>query len=322
MKVDPVVTMYRAGSVAFRTLPLPAADLLARTIYRIAAGASAQRRLIVERNVVRVLGPGLDRAELDRLVRLTFESYGRYWVDSFRLPDMSVEAIDAGMDYSGYESIERAVASGTGPIVVLPHLGSWEWAGVWLTLVPKHKVTVVVEPVEPPELFDFFVRFRERLGMNIVPLGPGAASEVLRAIKAGHVLCLLADRDIDGTGLEVEFFGETTRLPAGPAALALRTGAPLLPAACYFKRRGVSCVVGPPMKVERRSHRFREDVARLTQDIASELEELIRRAPEQWHLQQPNWPSDHAALDALVAAKGRSGVRRLGKPTRSLQPCE
>lgn len=299
--LDPVVSMYRVGSAAFRVLPLPGAEMVARTAYRIAAETSKTRRLLVERNVHRVLGPDLDQAEVDRLVRITFESYGRYWVDSFRLPDMSIEAIDAGMDYVGFDNIERVITSGIGPIMVLPHLGSWEWAGCWLSLVAKRKVTVVVEPVEPPELYEFFVDFRERLGMNIVPLGPGAAGEVLRAIKNRDIVCLLADRDIDGTGIEVEFFGEKTKLPAGPVTLALRTGAPVLPTACYFKKRGIYCVVKPPIDLTRKSKRLREDVQRLTQDVAHELEDLIRQAPEQWHLQQPNWPSDHEALATLTA---------------------
>jgi KDO2-lipid IV(A) lauroyltransferase len=135
--------------------------------------------------------------------------------------------------------------------------------------------------------------------MNIVPLGPSAGGEVLRALKDNHVLCLLADRDIEGAGIDVEFFGERTRLPGGPATLALRTGAALLPTACYFKRRGISCVCRPPMVVTRRGKRLRDDVARLTQELAGELEVLIRAAPEQWHLQQPNWPSDWDALDAI-----------------------
>jgi lauroyl/myristoyl acyltransferase len=156
----------------------------------------------------------------------------------------------------------------------------------------------VVEPVEPPGLFEFFVQYRRRLGMNVVPLGPSVAGEALKAIKAGHVLCLLCDRDLEGTGVEVEFFGERTTLPAGPATLGLRTGAPLLPTACYFTPRGIRCVIKPPIPCERRD-RLRADVQRITQDIAHELEALIRVAPEQWHLQQPNWPSDWDALAAI-----------------------
>ncbi|MCP5025161.1 MAG: phosphatidylinositol mannoside acyltransferase, partial [Actinomycetia bacterium] len=101
-------------------------------------------------------------------------------------------------------------------------------------------------------------------------------------------------RDIAGSGIEVDFFGECTTMPAGPAALALRTGAPLLPVGVYYRGERRHCVVHPPMVVERQG-RLRDDVTRITQDVAHRLEEIIRVAPEQWHLLQPNWPSDHEA---------------------------
>jgi KDO2-lipid IV(A) lauroyltransferase len=296
--LDPVTALYRAGSIVVRSLPRPAADALARTVYRMASEASVDRRLLVERHVRRVVGPEVPDDEIDRLVRATFESYGRYWVDSFRLPDMSPAEVDAGVDVTGFEHVEQARADGHGPIMLLPHLGGWEWAGLWVAVINRIPVTVVVEPVEPPALFEFFVAYRRKLGMNVVPLGPTVTSEALRAIKSRDMLCLLCDRDLEGTGVEVEFFGERTKLPAGPAMLGLRTGAPLLPTACYFKPTGVSCVVKPPLPCER-TGRLRDDVARITQDIAHRLEDLIRVAPEQWHLQQPNWPSDWDALDAI-----------------------
>jgi KDO2-lipid IV(A) lauroyltransferase len=156
-----------------------------------------------------------------------------------------------------------------------------------------HKLTVVVEALEPPELFEWFVDLRQKLGMNVVPLGPDAGSTVLKALRDNEVVCLLCDRDIGGGGVDVEFFGERTTLPPGPVTLALRTGAALLPTAVYFTRRtdGHYAIVRPPLSMERQGG-LRDDVARITQDLARELEGLIRRAPEQWHLFQPNWPSD------------------------------
>jgi KDO2-lipid IV(A) lauroyltransferase len=173
----------------------------------------------------------------------------------------------------------------------MPHLGSWEWAAYWLTRVRKVPVTAVVERIEPPALFDWFVEYRRGIGMEIVPLGPNAARDVVAAVRQRHVIPLLSDRDIGGGGVEVTFFGEKTTLPAGPAVIALRTGAPLLPTAVYDQGPGHHGVVRPPIDVTR-CGRFRSDVARITQDLADELELLIRQAPEQWHLLQPNWPSD------------------------------
>jgi KDO2-lipid IV(A) lauroyltransferase len=156
-----------------------------------------------------------------------------------------------------------------------------------------HHLTVVAEAIEPPELFEWFVRLRERLGMTVVAHGPAAAHAVLAALRRNEVVCLLCDRDLGRDGVEVEFFGERTTLPAGPATLALRTGAPLIPAATYFTSRldGHRAVVRPPIAVER-AGAFRADVARVTQALARELERLISAHPEQWHLLQPNWPSD------------------------------
>ena len=138
-------------------------------------------------------------------------------------------------------------------------------------------MTVVVEMLDPPEVFEWFADLRRSFGMNVVPLGPEAGGEVVRALKANHVVCLLCDRDIGGGGVEVEFFGERTRLPGGPATLAFRTGAPLIPTAAYFRGRGHLGVCRPPIPVERQG-KLRDDVTRITQLVAYELEELIRRA--------------------------------------------
>lgn len=298
MAIDTVTAAYRAGAAFSRSVPRPVAELTARVLSRVAASVSTERRMLVARHLRRV-DPTLEGRALDRAVDATFDSYARYWIDSFRLPQLTPEQVDWGFAVEGYAHIADGLEAGRGVILVLPHLGGWEWAGFWLTRVMGQKVTVVVEPVEPPALFDFFADFRRELGMEIVPLGPDAGRAVLRALADNHVVCLLADRDIVGDGIEVEFFGEVTTLPAGPATLALRTGAALVPVACYFGRRtGHRALVLPAMDIARRG-RLRDDVGRVTVELAAILEDLIRRAPEQWHLQQPNWPSDYAELERI-----------------------
>lgn len=307
MAVDWVTPLYKSGAAVFRTLPRAMSETLAETTYAAVSKLSEERRLLVTRNLRRVRGEGFAGLELEDALRTTFESYGRYWVDSFRLPKVSPEEIDFGFSFEGVEHIARGLTQGRGVINVLPHLGGWEWAAFWLTAVMGYEVTAVVEPIEPPELFDFFTEFRQSLGMHIVPLGPDAGKAVLKAIKDGHVIALLCDRDIEGTGVEVDFFGEKTTLPAGPATLALRTGAPLLPTAVYFRGDGHYAKVQPPLVVERSGGRLRDDVTRVTQQIATALEELIAIAPDQWHLQQPNWPSDWDALEAIGKSYARPG---------------
>lgn len=289
---DRTVVAYRLGSAIARGMPSGVAGFASRAIGVGAAGAMRDRRTMVERNLRRVHGADYGGLALRRSVQQTFDSYTRYWVESFRLPGISAAQLDAGMSFEGWGHIDAAIERGLGPIMVIPHLGGWEWGAFWMALVQRVGVSAVVEPLEPPDLFEWFVKYRESLGMTVIPLGPGAGSEVVKAIKRSDVVCLLSDRDIDGKGVEVEFFGETTTLPAGPATLALRTGAPLLPSAVYFRGRGHHGVIKPPIPVERRG-RLREDVTRITQVIARELELLIRAEPEQWHLMQPNWPSDH-----------------------------
>ncbi len=285
------VSGYRLAALAARALPAPVAQGVSPALGLGASLASPARRAQIERHLRRA-DPTLRGLRLRRAVNEAFESYARYWLESFRLPYLTPREVARGMRADGYHHIEDALGAGLGVILALPHLGGWEWAGRWL--VDKGlRVTVVVEAVEPPELFEWFVDLRSRLGMTVVPLGDGAGRAVLGALSRNEVVCLLSDRDLQGTGVAVEFFGETTTVPAGPAVLSIRTGAPLLPTAVYFTERtdGHLGVVRPPVPAEREG-RLRDDVDRVTQALVIELEGLIRRAPQQWHLFQPNWPSD------------------------------
>jgi KDO2-lipid IV(A) lauroyltransferase len=257
----------------------------------VLSAAMGGRRRMLERHLRRAHGYDIDERMLRREVRRAFGSYARYWLEAFRLPGTTPEELAAGMTWDGAEHLFAAAEAGHGAIAALPHLGGWEFGGAWFASL-GHRVTVVAERLEPPELFDWFVDLRKALRMTVVPLGPEAGSAVLRALKENQVLGLICDRDILGTGVEVEFFGEKTTLPSGPATLAIRTGAPLLPTAVYFDGpRGHKGVVRPPLAIER-TGKLRDDVARVTQLLAYELEDLIRAAPDQWHLLQPNWPSD------------------------------
>ena len=286
---------HRGASGVARVLPLPVASALARGAGLVLGRVMADRRRMLERHLRRAHGSGLSGAALDREVRRAFASYARYWLEAFRLPGTPGPRLEAAMSWEGFDNLDAALAGGKGVIVVLPHLGGWEFGGAWLGSL-GYPMTVVAERLDPPELFDWFVELREALGIKVLPLGPEAAAGVLRALKANEVVGLVCDRDIGGTGVEVEFFGEKTTLPSGAATLALRTGAPVLPAAIYFEgRRGHRGVIRPPIPVER-TGRLRDDVARITQLIADELETLIRAAPDQWHLLQPNWPSDRDAM--------------------------
>jgi lauroyl/myristoyl acyltransferase len=280
-------------------LPRPLAAGLASALGAVFARTMQGRRAMLERHLRRVLGPSASDDEVARLARQAFGSYAHYWLESFRLAAASRDELEAGMSWEGVGLVDDALAGGCGVIMTLPHLGGWDFGGAWLSSL-GYEATVVVEALEPPELFDWFARLREAFGLHVVPHGPDAGAAVLRALRANGVVGLLSDRDLARTGVEVTFFGERTTLPAGPATLALRTGAPILPCAIYYDAGGGRAsgahhrgIVRPPLDTSRTpGAKLRDDVARITQALASELEWLIRRAPEQWHLMQPNWPSD------------------------------
>ncbi|MCC6225722.1 MAG: phosphatidylinositol mannoside acyltransferase [Microthrixaceae bacterium] len=297
------VGAFRTGAALGRFAPRPLGMGVTSAAARLARATATGRREIVERNLRRIYGPGLSGPDLSRKVQATFDSYARYYYDAFRLPSMETSRIAGGIVVDGVEHLEEAMAhDAVGPVLALPHLGGWEWAAAWITKVRGWGLAAVVEELDPPELFDWFLQFRESLGVNIIPLGADAAARVAAAALDKEIVCLLSDRDIGGNGVEVEFFGERTTLPAGPAVMALRTGCRILPTAVYFNEEdGVRGLVRPPLEVSRQG-RLRDDVSRVTQQLAVELEILIRKAPEQWHLMQPNWPSDRVASGFGVPA--------------------
>ncbi len=282
---------YKFASFAANMTPGPVAQFMSGFAGNGFALASRDKREMIERHLRRV-NPALTGWALRRAVQDAFDSYARYWVESFRLPNLSKRVVERTFEIQGYDFITEALTLGNGAILALPHLGGWEWGGRWMA-EQGHQMTVVVEPLDNVELFEWFKDLRADLGMTVVPLGPGATSAIMRALKANEIVCLLSDRDIQGGGVEVEFFGERTTLPAGSATLSIRTGAPILPAAVYFtdSYNGHQTLVRPAVAATRLG-RLRDDVQRITQELARELEFLIRRAPEQWHLFQPNWPSD------------------------------
>ncbi len=259
------------------------ASSIAEVFGRRQKGARANLRS----NIARALAPAHGTVGgdlLDVFVDRAFRSYGQYWAESAKLPAMSKSAIyerftiAEGLEHL-YESRDRK----QGTIIALPHVGSWEWGGSFLNSLGLG-MTAVAEVLEPPALFDWFRAKREAIGIRVAPLDEHAGSTLLATLREGGVVGLLCDRDIQGNGVEVEFFGDRVALPPGPATLALRTGATLVAAACYMgPGRDHFAVVSAPIAVERRG-RLRDDVARVTQAVARELEALIRRAPEQWHV--------------------------------------
>jgi lauroyl/myristoyl acyltransferase len=243
---------------------------------------------MAERHMRRVLGPGVDSA-----AQAMFTAYGRYWAEVLwarpdRVPDMVAQMV-----VDGVEHMRAARDAGRGVIYAVPHVGNWEVAGA-ISVREGIPLVAVAESLRNRRISAWFVEMRRSFGIEVVLAE--RSTEVMRALQAmierGGAAALVCDRDLRGRGVKVDFFGERTTLPAGPVSLAVRTGAPVLPVACYFlDGPGHRLVVRPPLAIPSQGTR-EERVAAGTQVVAAALEELIRLAPTQWHLLQPNWPSD------------------------------
>lgn len=289
MKARLVVLGYRLGWGALRVLP---AGLVA-VAFRLGADLAYRRNgKGVQRlrcNLRRVLGPDAAAARLEDVVRAGMRSYARYWMEVFRLSVIPPEVVVGRMTVDGEHRLGEAMAAGRGMILALAHSGNWDHAGAWL--VRKHGIrfTTVAERLEPAEVFDRFVAFRESLGMEVLPLtgGPPPSGVLAERLRAGGALCLLADRDLSASGVGVHFFGERATMPAGPAHLALTTGAALMPTVLWFDGDGWAAHVGAPVPPS--------DVATMTQAMAETFETWIGRHPEDWHMLQRLWTAD---LDA------------------------
>ena len=254
-------------------------------------------------NLRRVVGPQYPEPEFDLLVKSAMRSYGRYWMETFRLPTMDLDEVAARVhpNTEGSEHIDRAMAAGRGLILALPHMGNWDVAAIWLI---KHGVpfTTVAERLRPESLYNRFVAFREGIGMRVVALtgGPRPAAEILAArLRKGECVCLVADRDLSRSGVNVEFFGATARMPAGPALLAATTGATLLPVGLWFTGDGGwGQHIGPPVDLLEQ-HRMRERVATGTQTLANAFAAHIAAHPSDWHMLQRLWLADLDASGTL-----------------------
>jgi KDO2-lipid IV(A) lauroyltransferase len=284
----------RAGAGLVGALPGRVIRGLGRVFGRIWAAADSNRRAMARRHAGRVLG---GEADLDGVSAEMMTSYGRYYAEALWARARRVEGMLAETEVQGLEKIIAARDAGTGMIYALPHMGNWE-AAAPIAVTVGVPVVAVAEVLANQRITDWFTDVRAAFGIEVV-LATGRV-EVMRkleqAIAANKAVALLSDRDLRGRGVEVEFFGEKTTLPPGPATLALRTGAPLLPVGCYFKDGGYKVVVHDPLPIPEEGSRT-EKVAATTQALAARLESIISEAPEQWHLVQPNWPSDREGAE-------------------------
>ena len=288
---------YRTGWFVVRRIPGRVAyrlfDLIADVLWR-RGGKSVQRM----RSNYATVRPELTPAELNALVRSGMRSYMRYWCDSFRLPDRSVEDLVHGVRVVGDAPVRACLESGRSAVIFAGHMGNWDFGGAWSTtqLAP---VTTVAERLKPEELFDAFVAFRERLGMRIIPLtvGSDVFRELTKACRSGALVALLADRDLTHGGVEVDFCGQRAKMAVGPAALAINTGAALYPCIVHYEPQpqghGWRTVVTFHDAVAQPADGTpREKIQAMTQACADVLAEAVHERTQDWHMMQRVFTKD------------------------------
>jgi lauroyl/myristoyl acyltransferase len=289
---------YGAGWRLVRYMPAGAAGALFRFGADLAARRGGPSVTQLRRNLARVV-PRAGDDELDDLVKECVRSYARYWCESFRLPAMNHDELYTRVDpdLKGQEYLDAALAEGNGAVVALPHSGNFDIAGVWVAR-RYGGFTTVVERLRPESLYRRFQAYRESLGFEILPLTGGERHPFVvlsQRLRANGIVCLVSDRDLSSSGLPVTFFGEQTRMPGGPAMLAARTGAALLPVRSWFNGDGWSFRIHPPIKVA-----DKQAVGAATQAMADVFAGDIAARPSDWHMMQKLWLSDLEAEDAFA----------------------
>jgi phosphatidylinositol dimannoside acyltransferase len=250
--------------------------------------------------------PATSVTDLKELSRRGMRSYLRYWLEVFRLPVIPDTEILGRMRSTGEEQTAfRNMAAGRGVIFALPHMGNWEHAGAWIVLRGAGKFTTVAERLRPESLYDRFVAFREGLGMEVLPHSGGASrfGVLARRLRDGGLVCLLCERDLTGGGIEVEFFGEPARMMGGAAALAVHTGAALMPVTLWYDGPYWGAHIHPEIGVPADGDRPGK-VNAMTQQLARVFEAAIAEHPEDWHMLQKVFVAD---LDPERLARQRAG---------------
>jgi len=278
---------YAAGWRLVRAMPEFAARnaFQAGALYAARGGGPDQLR----KNLARVVGVAPADVPED-LIRASLASYARYWREAFRLPSMDHQVLARELDAAtlGGDHVAAALAAGRGVVLALPHSGNWDLAGVWLTNTYGRFATVA-ERLKPESLYKRFLAYRESLGFEVLPLTGGSRPpfEILtERLRGNGLVCLMSDRDLTKSGVRVNLFGEPTMLPAGPAKLAMATGAALLPVHSYYAPDVVVTDIGAPLDTSS------GDVTAVTQALADHFGANIAAHPADWHMLQPQWIAD------------------------------
>lgn len=280
-----VALLYLFAWRVVRWLPEKVAYALFYKIGRTLAKRKGKSVSRLRSNLARVK-PAYTPMQMDSLMQASMRSYMRYWCDTFRFPDWSTHRMRQSVEVHNEYLLMDAIAAGTGVIVALPHAGNWDHAGAYFCSKGV-KLATVAERLKPELLFRKFVAHREAMGMEVLALDSRSIAILARRLREGGLVALVADRDLSQTGVSVNFFDGVARMPAGPAVLAINTGAPLLTAFVSYTPNGIH-INFESIEVsqsEIQTERVQETVQRCADNFAKGIAEH----PEDWHMLQRIW---------------------------------
>lgn len=282
-----VYTLYRLAGTLVPRIPAPLGYAFCRGAGGLLYRFNRRTRATVRQNIRQIAGEATPPAQVDRLTRLAFNHILYNYFDLFRLPSLSDAAVKQLVTVRGWENVEAALAAGKGIVMTSAHLGNIEVV-LYAMLLRGLNITIPVERIEPPELFDYVTRLRTSKGLNLIPVD-GPLLPLLRTLKKGGVAGLAGDRDITRAGQVVLFFGRPARMPDGHVRLALKTGAPLV---LGFSHRNPDHTYQAQFLPPYTPPSNGTDEERVTAALAyviEQIEQAIARAPEQWTVTVSIW---------------------------------
>ena len=234
--------------------------------------------------------PELDAVKLEFLVNAGMRSSMRYWCDTFRFPSWSKERLISTTVCENENYLRDPIAAKRGCIVALPHAGNWDHAGAYFcaTGIP---LTTVAEHLKPEKLFRKFLEYRTAIGMEVLDLDSRSIAVLSQRLRAGKLIALVADRDLSKNGIPVNFFGKGAQMPAGPALLAIQTGADLITAFVKYEEKGIRIIFEEAIAVPD-TGTVQEKVAVMTQLMADRFARQLQIHTVDWHMQQRIWLDD------------------------------
>lgn len=285
MKENLTANIYFAGWRIVRWLPEKFAYSLAYAVADLLSRRNGKNVQRLRANLKRTT-PDITSLDLDLLTIQAMRSYMRYWCDTFRFPDWSQQRINQTVTVENEHLLMDAISAKTGVIVSLPHAGNWDHAGAYFCAKGVHLVTVA-ERLKPEKLFLKFLEYRQNMGMEVLPLDGRVLGTLAQRLRQGALVALVADRDLSRSGIDVTFFGGPSRMPAGPALLALKTQAPLITAFVSYTDSGIHIVFKQVLLPAEGTEE--QKVAEIVQMTAKHFEEGIKQNPQDWHMLQRIW---------------------------------